>query len=74
VARTKDSYQLSGNSIPEITNRLNFFLARISERLDRIEGLRGNLETQAGTFDGDITANSDVLVNDEDGALIHSLE
>lgn len=52
---TKSSYQVPGGS-----NELNFVLARIADRLDKLEGIRGASEiegglslTEVGTIDDD---------------------
>jgi hypothetical protein len=75
VAKTREVYILTGQTLEAVKTQLNGLLARLADRVDKLEGLRGELETQSGTFDGDITADgSDVLVNDEDGQRIHSME
>jgi len=38
---SKELYRISGNSLPEIKQSLDFILSRISDRLDQIEGNRG---------------------------------
>lgn len=72
---TKETYQVAAQTLPEALARLNFIFARLADRLDKIEGLRGELETEGATFGSDIAVeNAAVLVNDEDGKVIHSLE
>lgn len=44
MAQTRDNYQITGNSIPEIVTNLNFLLQRFADRMDKIEGLRGTAE------------------------------
>jgi hypothetical protein len=72
---TKETYQIAGNSLSEVINRLNFVLARIADRLDKIEGLRGELETEGATLGGDLLIEqSSIQIKDEDDAVVHSLE
>lgn len=74
MARTREVYIVTGGDLEAIKRQLNGYLTRLADRMDKLEGLRGELETESGTFDGDITANADVLVNDDNGNLIHSME
>ena len=72
---TKESYQISAQTMQALVTSLNRVLGRISDRLDKIEGLRGELETQGATFEGDvILSNVDLTVNDEDGVKVHSMQ
>lgn len=41
MAKTKDSYRVSGRTADEITRELNFIFARLADRMDKIEGIRG---------------------------------
>ena len=63
MSKTRENYQLSANNIYELVAQLNFILQRISDRLDKIEGLRGESEVEQV-----------LKVNDADGNNIHSLE
>lgn len=74
MARTREVYIVTGGDLEAIKRQLNGYLTRLADRMDKLEGLRGELETESGTFGGDITANADVIVNDENGDLIHSLK
>ena len=65
---TKENYQINATDVPGVVLRLNFVLARIADRLDKIEGLRGELSTKGATFNGKLT------VKDLGGVKIHSLE
>lgn len=38
----KETYQIGGASVEELTQRLNFVLNRIADRFDQLEGNRGN--------------------------------
>ena len=77
---TKENYQVIATDLQGLVLRLNSVLSRISDRLDKIEGLRTELETASGTFTGDVTASGDVItsgsvkVNDSNEERIHSME
>ena len=64
---TRESYQVNGNALADVVARLNFILARISDRLDKIEGIRGDAEIEGELRSGPIT------VTDSDDETIHSL-
>ena len=77
MTQSRDNYQVMGQELPDVVNRINFILARIADRLDKLEGIRGELETASGTFSGAVTAtevSADLLVKDDDGITIHSME
>lgn len=38
---SREHYTVSGNSIPELQRQINFILARLADRMDKIEGVRG---------------------------------
>ena len=63
MSKTRENYQLSASNVYELVAQLNFILQRISDRLDKIEGLRGESEVEQV-----------LKVNDADGNNIHSLE
>ena len=71
---TKENYQISATDMAGVVQRINFVLARIADRLDKLEGLRGELETESGTFSGDIISKKNVIVKDADDNTIHSME
>ena len=71
---TKENYQITATDLGGLIMRLNSILSRISDRLDKLEGLRGELETASGTFTGDVITKGGVLVNDSNDNLIHSME
>ena len=76
---TKENYQVMATDLQGLVLRLNSILSRLSDRLDKLEGLRTELETKSGTFDGDITAKNitakgSVLVNDSNEDRIHSMD
>lgn len=75
MAKSREVYILTGRDHESLKRELSVYLSRISDRMDKLEGLRGELETESGTFNGDVTVNeADVLVIDENGTKIHSLE
>lgn len=70
---TKETYQVTGTDLNGVLLRINSVMARIADRLDKLEGFRGELETASGTFTGDITTTG-VIVNDDDDRKLHSME
>ncbi len=70
---TKENYQINATEMNGLTLRLNSILARISDRLDKIEGFRGELETASGTFTGPITTTK-VSVTDSEGTQVQAME
>jgi hypothetical protein len=74
MPRSREVYLITGTTVDAVKTQLNTFLSRLSDRIDKIEGLRGELETQSGTFSGPVTSEDSVRVNDPDGNLVHSLE
>lgn len=74
MAETREVYLITGNDLESVKRQLNGFLARLADRVDKLEGLRGELETESGTFGGDVTIHeSAVLVKDENDTTLHSL-
>lgn len=65
MARTRDNYQVNGNTVDELRTSLNFLLQRIADRLDGIEGIRGSAELEHV---------KKLYVRDKDDTLIHSME
>lgn len=41
MAKSRDNYQVSGQTLDELTRNLNFLLQRLADRIDKIEGIRG---------------------------------
>lgn len=84
MAKTKDNYQVTGRTVQELVMSLNFLLQRMADRMDKIEGIRGTAsiesELEIGTnLDVDLLTAGEiesgpVLVSDQDGNTIHSLE
>ncbi len=67
---SRERYQVTGNTIEEISNTLNFVLQRIGDRLDKLEGIRG--KPSLLTEGVDVVGN--IEVKDEDEEIVHSLE
>lgn len=54
MTASKEFYQLRSRSLDSLVSELNFILARISDRLDKIEGVRGGATIQDSlTITGD---------------------
>jgi hypothetical protein len=62
---TRELYQISATTLEGLVRELNFILQRQADRLDKLEGIRG---------DTDVTVSGNITVTDEDDATIHSLE
>jgi hypothetical protein len=43
MAKTKDSYLVRSTKDPQLADQINFYFQRISDRLDKLEGIRGEL-------------------------------
>jgi hypothetical protein len=56
VAKTRDNYQVTGGTVPEVVRSLNFLLQRIADRLDRAEGIRGT-----ASIESDLDMNQNVV-------------
>lgn len=70
----RESYQIGATNVNDLVTSLNRILGRISDRLDKIEGLRDELETASGTFSGDVSSTSKLTRVDPDGNILHSME
>lgn len=71
MAKTRDSYQLSAFT----QEAINFVFARLTDRLDKLEGIRGTSDLTVGGLTGTtLTVNGNVYVYDADGELVHSME
>lgn len=60
MAISKESYFITSTNIEELVTSMNFILSRISDRLDKIEGLRGN---------STVSNSLDILGSDEN--IVH---
>ena len=75
MAKSRDSVLVTGSSLEEILSNLNFILQRFNDRLDALEGLRGNFATESdSSVTGNLTVTGDTRVHDDDGNLIHSMQ
>ena len=73
MAISRENYQVNTTDPQGMLLRINSILSSISDRLDKLEGFRGELETASGTFSGDVKTKGSVLVVDDDITL-HSME
>ena len=64
MAVSKDTVVVSGQTALELGRELTFILQRVMDRLDALEGIRG---------DGATTSSVPVAIEDDDGETIHSL-
>jgi hypothetical protein len=70
-SRTRDNYQVTGNTVPEILMSLNFLLQRFADRIDRLEGIRGtaSIESNLEMNDNQITEVGGGAVEDDAARL-----
>lgn len=47
MAKTRDNYSVSGNTVEELKRSLNFMLQRMADRMDKIEGIRGTASIES---------------------------
>lgn len=73
MAISKENYQVTTTDPQGMLLRINSIFSSIADRLDKLEGFRGELETASGTFDGDVNATK-VLVADSNDTTIQSME
>lgn len=73
MAISKENYQISTTDPQGMLLRINSIMSSISDRLDKLEGFRGQLETASGTFSGPIKTEDSVSVTDKD-IVLHSME
>ena len=67
---SRGNYLVTGNSVQELRNSLNFALQAMGDRLDKLEGIRG--KPSLLTVGVDVVG--DVEVKDADSNVIHSME
>ena len=53
-----EHYTITANSIPEMVRSLNFTLARLADRMDKIEGVRGT-----STIESDLDMQSNKITD-----------
>ena len=73
MAISKENYQITTTDPQGMLLRINSIFSSISDRLDKLEGFRGELETASGTFTGDVNCTT-AKVTDSDDITIHSME
>lgn len=73
MAISKGNYQVTTTDPQGMLLRLNSVLSSISDRLDKLEGFRGELETASGTFTGDVDGKT-LKVTDSNNTKIQSME
>ena len=74
MAKTRDNYQITGQTVEELVRNLNFLLQRLADRMDKIEGIRGTSSIEGDVAAQNLIVSGDVTVNDADGETLHSLE
>lgn len=67
---SREFYRVSGNSIEDVIRTMNVALQRIADRLDKLEGIRGQTSFVGEGLDVD----GAVSISDEDDNVIHSME
>lgn len=53
MTQTKTAYRVTGQNVGMLVTELNFLLQQIGQRLDQIEGLRGNPKFFSATLEFD---------------------
>jgi hypothetical protein len=64
MARARDYYRVSGNTVSELVTGLNFLLQRMADRMDRIEGIRGTASIESA-----LDMNSNLIKEVGSGSL-----
>ena len=73
MAKSKDSNQIVASDLQEAIGQLNFILARLSDRIDKLEGIRDSFRSRDdGQFDGSLQSGS-FTVYDTDDTLLHEI-
>ena len=73
MAISKENYQITTTDPQGMLLRINSIFSSISDRLDKLEGFRGELETASGTFTGDVDGKT-LKVTDSGDVKIQSME
>lgn len=63
MPKAKDSYRVSGRTPEELQREINFMLARMADRMDKIEGIRGT-----ASIESDLEMNSHKIKELESGS------
>lgn len=53
MAKSRDSYRVTGTSADQVAREVNFLFQRIADRMDKIEGIRGT-----SSIESDLEMNS----------------
>lgn len=73
MARSRDANYIAATSLEDFQGQLNFILQRLNDRLDKLEGIRDDFESdQGGTFAGPVTATA-MTISDDNETTIHAL-
>ena len=73
MAISKENYQITTTDPQGMLLRINSIFSSISDRLDKLEGFRGELETASGTFTGDVDGKT-LKVTDSNNTKIQAME
>ena len=73
MAISRENYQVTTTDPQGMLLRINSILSSISDRLDKLEGFRGELETASGTFTGEVKAPI-LSVEDSDNTIIQRMK
>ena len=73
MAISKENYQITTTDPQGMLSRINSIFSSISDRLDKLEGFRGELETASGTFTGDVDGKT-LKVTDSNNTKIQAME
>lgn len=75
MPKTRDSYLVRSSKDPELAQQLTFYLSRIADRLDKLEGIRGEFDAESdGNFEGSVTAHGIKIHDpDDDDTVLHEM-
>jgi hypothetical protein len=65
MAKTRDSYIVTGSTPDEMKRSMNFLLQRLADRMDRIEGIRGTASIES-TLDMNANRITELAEGEED--------
>jgi hypothetical protein len=58
VSKTRDNYNVTGETVADLKRAMNFLMQRLADRMDRIEGIRGD-----ASIEGPLDMNSNRIVD-----------
>jgi len=64
MTKTRDNYQITATTVPELVRTLNFLLQRFADRIDKIEGIRGT-----ASIESDLDMNDNLVTEVGGGSL-----